>query len=184
MKTLVSTILAATLALPLWAAPPLGDDGLHKPEWLRETFNDLGEDLEEALSEGRTLMVIVEQKGCSYCKRMHEQVFVRPEIEQLIEDEYFVVQLDLRGDIEVTDFDGTTMPSKEMMDFWGLRFTPTMMLFPDPLEEPVEAPQAAAILIPGALEPAETLSLLLWGSDPAARERSLQDFHEARVAAQ
>ena len=26
-------------------AAPIGDDGLHKPDWLRFTFNDMAEDL-------------------------------------------------------------------------------------------------------------------------------------------
>ena len=182
MTRILTTFAALLLALPLWASVPLGDDGLHKPAFLRETFKDLREDLEEAQGEGRTLMVILEQRGCIYCKRMHEEVFVDPEIEALIEEKYFVVQMDLRGGVEVTDFDGTTLPESEMADFWGLRFTPTMMLFPDPVEDGTEAPKAAAILIPGALDVPRTLSLLLWGSDAQAREMSLEEFHAARLA--
>ena len=29
-------------------AAPIGDDGLHKPDWLRFTFNDMVEDFDEA----------------------------------------------------------------------------------------------------------------------------------------
>ena len=38
------------LALPLSAAA-LGDDGLHKPTWLRDTFKDLRDDLADANAE-------------------------------------------------------------------------------------------------------------------------------------
>ena len=36
-------------------AAPIGDDGLHKPDWLRFTFNDMAEDFDEASSEGKAL---------------------------------------------------------------------------------------------------------------------------------
>ena len=41
--TLAATFAAVLIALPLTAAE-LGDDGLYKPEWLRETLKDLRED--------------------------------------------------------------------------------------------------------------------------------------------
>ncbi|HSG56034.1 MAG TPA: thioredoxin, partial [Paracoccaceae bacterium] len=48
MKRMMSTIAAAATALavavmPL-AAAEMGDDGLHKATWMRDTFKDLRED--------------------------------------------------------------------------------------------------------------------------------------------
>ena len=40
----------------------VGDDGLHKSPWMRDTFKDLSEDLAEANTEGKRLMVIIEQR--------------------------------------------------------------------------------------------------------------------------
>ena len=75
-----------TVALALGAAPAmaatLGDDGLHKAPWIIDTFKDLREDLTEADAEGKRLMVIIEQRGCIYCSKMHEEVFVLPVIEK------------------------------------------------------------------------------------------------------
>jgi thioredoxin-related protein len=44
----------------------------------RDTFLDLREDLETANAQGQRFVVIVEQRGCIYCTRMHEEVFVEP----------------------------------------------------------------------------------------------------------
>ena len=108
------TFIAAALvfALPALAAT-LGDDGLHKADWMRDTFKDLREDLEEANAEGKRLLVIIEQRGCIYCTKMHEEVFPTPEISAALNDIYFVVQINMFGDIEVNDFDATTLPEKE-----------------------------------------------------------------------
>ena len=68
MKTWLGAVLAVAMALPAWAVE-LGDDGLHKTPWMRDTFKDLSEDLAEANAEGKRLMLLVEQRGCIYCKK-------------------------------------------------------------------------------------------------------------------
>lgn len=158
--------LATAILLPLpTLAVELGDDGLHKATWLRETFKDLREDLAEANAEGKRLMVIFEQRGCIYCTEMHEKVFTEPAIDRLIRDHYFVVQMNLFGDVEVTDFDGTTLPEKEMAMRWGVMFTPTLIFLPEEVPEGVSAPDAAVAMMPGAFGKVTTESLLIWVRD-------------------
>lgn len=152
---------AALAALPALAVP-LGDDGLHKPDWLRDTFRDMTEDLAEANAEGKRLLVIWEQRGCIYCKKMHEEVFPDPKIDALIRDNYFVVQMNLFGDVEVTDFDGTVLPEKDMAVRWGVVFTPTMMFLPEAVAEGQTAAQAAVVQMPGAFGKGTTRALLTW----------------------
>ena len=60
---LAAAATCAALALPA-AAVELGDDGLHKTDWMRDTFKDMTEDLAEANAEGKRLLVIFEQRGC------------------------------------------------------------------------------------------------------------------------
>ena len=155
------TLLAALMAAPIKAVE-LGDDGLHKPTWLRETFKDLRDDLEEATAEGRRLMLIVEQRGCIYCTQMHEQVFTDPAIENLIKEHFFVVQLNLFGDVEVMDFDGTVLPEKDMLTRWGVLFTPTLIFLPEAVDPEKSAVQASVASMPGAFGKATTEALLKW----------------------
>ncbi|NNE86645.1 MAG: thioredoxin fold domain-containing protein [Silicimonas sp.] len=143
-------------------AAELGDDGLHKTDWMRDTFKDLREDLEEANAEGKRLMVIIEQRGCLYCRKMHEEVFVVPEIEAFIEDNFFVVQINMFGDVEVTDFDGTAMPEKDMVKRWGALFTPSIYFFPQEVAEDATAAQAAVANMPGAFSQFTTFNMLNW----------------------
>ncbi len=162
-----SVLLAAALALN--AAPALavelGDDGLHKPDWLRETFKDISEDLAEANAEGKRLLIIVEQRGCIYCTQMHEEVFPDPEIDALIRENYFVVQMNLFGDVEVTDLDGTTLPEKDMAVRWGVLFTPTLIFLPEEVEEGATVAESAVAMMPGAFGKGTTKALLTWVLD-------------------
>lgn len=161
MTRFFAFIAAALIALPVFAAE-MGDDGLHKAPWMRDTFKDLGDDLEEANAEGKRLLVLIEQRGCLYCRKMHEEVFVVPEIEKALEEDYFVVQINMFGDVEVTDFDGEAMPEKEIVRRWGAMFTPTMMFFPEEVDGSQHAGDAAVVTMPGAFEKGTTYNLLQW----------------------
>lgn len=182
MKTLraiaAALIFAATPAL----AVELGDDGLHKPDWLRETFKDLREDLAEANAEGKRLMIIIEQRGCIYCTKMHEEVFPVPEIDALIRDTYFVVQMNLFGDVEVTDFDGTVLPEKDMAARWGALFTPTLIFLPEEVPEGQTAADSAVAMMPGAFGKGTTEALLVWVRDHGYESgEHFQKFLASRV---
>lgn len=166
MTRFFSTLAAAGTALMLGFAPvgaaELGDDGLHKTAWMRDTFRDLREDLAEATAEGKRFAIIFEQRGCIYCKKMHEEVFPDSEIDAYIRDNYFVIQMNLFGDVEVTDFDGETLPERDMARKWGMLFTPTLMFFPEEVPEGVTAPRAAVAQMPGAFGKFTTLAMFRW----------------------
>lgn len=177
--------LAIAVALPLPAlAVEVGDDGLHKPDWLEETFLDLAEDHAEAAADGRSMMILIEQRGCIYCTRMHEDVFTRPEIEAYIEENFFVLQINMFGDLEVTDFDGEVLPEKEIVGRWGALFTPTMMLFPAVTDVGAPADEVAVAVMPGAFGPGTTLDLLTWVHEGVyLTDEPFQKYHARMIEA-
>ncbi|KNG92813.1 thioredoxin family protein [Pseudaestuariivita atlantica] len=178
----VLTILFAALFASTALAAEMGDDGLYKTAWMRDTFKDLGEDLAEANDEGKRLMLIIEQRGCIYCKKMHEEVFVIPEIEQFIEDNFFVVQINMFGDVEVTDFDGEAMPEKDMVKRWGALFTPSIYFLPEEVEEGQTAAQAAVAMMPGAFGPGTTLNMMRWVVEKGYEtDEPFQKYHARRI---
>ncbi len=175
---MVLALLALPLSLPAAAQPEMGDDGLHKAPWLHDTFRDMREDLEEARAAGRRLMVIWEQRGCIYCRKFHEEVAVKPRIRDMLSDEFFVVQMNLFGDVEVTDFDGEALGEREMAMKWGIMFTPTFMFFPPEVEEGVSAAEAAVVTMPGAFGYYTTANLFRWVLDEGyLGEENFQKYH-------
>lgn len=165
MIRLISLGFSLLLAAAPVFAVELGDDGLHKPTWLRETFKDLREDLAEANATGKRLLITVEQRGCIYCTEMHETVFPDPEIDALIRDHYFVVQINLFGDVEVTDFDGTVLSEKDMAMRWGVMFTPTLIFLPENVPDGMTAAESSVAMMPGAFGKGTTRALLIWVRD-------------------
>ncbi len=184
-KKALLAIAALVLSAPL-ALAEMGEDGLHKAAWMRETFKDMSEDLEEANAEGKRLMVIFEQRGCIYCRKMHEEVFPRPEISQYLEDNFFVVQMNLFGDVEVTDFDGDTRTEKDMARKWGIMFTPTILFLDDEAADTETATGAAVAIMPGAFMPGTTLDMLTWVREKLYEadgdDAEFQRYHARKIA--
>ena len=156
------------------SALEVGDDGLHKTPWMQDTFKDLREDLEEANAEGKRLVLFFEQIGCIYCTKMHKEVFSKEKVSNYINDNFFVVQLNLHGDIEVTDFDGEVLPEKDIARKWGILFTPSILFLPPEVESSSSAQQAAVAMMPGAFSAGTTLDLFTW----VREERYLLDNGE------
>lgn len=185
MRRLVSICTALLMMTFSAGAAEVGDDGLHKAPWMRETFKDLGDDLAEANAEGKRLMILIEQRGCIYCKKMHQEVFPVEEIASYINENYFVVQINMFGDIEVTDFDGTTLPEKDMVKKWGALFTPTMMFFPQEVAPSTSAAQAAVATVPGAFGRHTTFNMLNWVVEKGYQgDESFQKYHARKFNAQ
>lgn len=181
---ILTVLVPLFFALPLFAAE-MGDDGLHKADWMRDTFKDLREDLEEANSEGKRLLLLIEQRGCIYCKKMHEEVFVVPEIADVLSERYFVVQINMFGDVEVTDFDGMTLSEKDMVKRWGALFTPSMIFLPEEVAGDLTAVQAAVANMPGAFGKYTTLNLLTWVLEHGySGEESFQKYHARKFSEQ
>ncbi|MEL6508794.1 MAG: thioredoxin family protein [Pseudomonadota bacterium] len=183
MKLLTTFATLIALALPATAAE-LGDDGLHKTAWMRETFKDLREDLADANAEGKRLALIFEQRGCIYCTKMHNEVFPREDIDSYITDNFFVVQLNLHGDIEVTDFDGETLSEKNMARKWGMLFTPTILFMPQEVPEDATAQSAAVAMMPGAFGAGTTLDMFTWVNEKRYELDNGEDFqryHARRI---
>lgn len=185
MKKYLSALLVMLFSATWVAASEIGDDGLHKTDWMRDTFKDLREDLAEANAEGKRLVLFFEQRGCIYCKKMHEEVFSDPTVSDYIEEHFFVVQLNLHGDTDAVDFDGQEMSEKDLARRWGILFTPTIMFLPQEVDDGVIAPQAAVATMPGAFGRGTTLDLFTWVQEERYLIENGEDFqryHARRIA--
>lgn len=184
MKSLLTTFAALALAATTLSAETIGDDGLHKTPWMRDTFKDLREDLAEANAEGKRLVLFFEQRGCIYCTKMHKEVFSRENVSDYIGENYFVVQLNLHGNIEVTDFDGYVLDERDMARKWGILFTPTIMFMPEEVKEGLTAPQAAVAVMPGAFGAGTTLDMFTWVQEKRYlldNDEDFQRYHARRI---
>lgn len=184
--TLGMAAAAVALAPVRALSETLGDDGLHKQPWFTDSFLELGDDLSTAAANGRHLMVIFEQRGCPYCREMHNVNFKRDEIVEVIKANFDVIQLNMFGSREVLDFDGQAMEEKALADKWGVNFTPTTVIFHSGNAGANDRAKAETFRMPGYLKPFHYLSSLNYvvsgDFERQSFQRHLQDrFEELRA---
>ncbi len=171
------TILLAffLLCTPLHAQdllpePKLGDNGMHVQPWFHEGFLELSDDLDEASGSGKDLLILFEQAGCPYCREMHKVNLRIPDIVDTVRSKFMVVQLDLRGSREVTDFDGEALEERDLARKWGVIFTPTLVFIPaEAADMEGDGKARAAVMMPGYFKPFHFETMLHFVADDAYR---------------
>jgi thioredoxin-related protein len=167
------------------AVKPLrGDDGIYHQSWFVKSFLDLREDFADAKKSGKRFAVVFEQRGCIYCTKMHTEVFAKRYINDYVRENFNVLSFDLWGSREVTDFDGTKMPEKQLAERWGVMFTPTVVFFKDNLDgldgkfgQPLEVTRMSLGIGAGTF-----YDLFVWVRAKAyEKDRNFQRFHLERV---
>jgi thioredoxin-related protein len=165
--------------------PEKDEDGLFHQRWFVQSFLDLKEDHAEAKAHGRRFAVIFEQRGCIYCTKMHTEVLSQRYINDYVRENFSIVQLDLWGAREVTDFDGTRMPEKKLAERWGVMFTPTIVFFKEDVagQSAPWGPPLEVARLPLGFGPATFLDLFAWVRGKVyEKDPNFQRFHVARMA--
>ena len=121
--------IAPSLAAGEQPGAVVNEDGMYTQNWFVESFLELREDWNESASEGKRFAVIWEQRGCPYCRETHVVNFAVPEIRAFIKGNFNILQLNIHGTREVTDFDGAKMTEAELAAKYGIRFTPTITYY-------------------------------------------------------
>ena len=170
--------LALHFARPAFAEAILTDDGLYRQPWFLESFLELADDLEGAAEKGKRLAIMWELRGCPYCRETHLVNFAQPDIEDFVREQFNILQLNIIGAREVTDFDGEKMSEKRLAEKYGIRFTPTFQFFPEraaglaarkPRDREVARTQ-------GYLLPVHFLAMFKFVSERAYEKGSLRDY--------
>jgi hypothetical protein len=167
-------------------APKRGEEGFYHQTWFVQSFLDLAEDHAEAKAAGKRFAVIFEQRGCVYCTRMHTEVLALKYINDYVRENFHIVQLDLWGAREVTDFDGVKLTEKKLAERWGVLFTPTIVFFTDDLSpwRGKWGPELEVARMHLGIEAATFYDMFSWvRAKVYEKDRNFQRFHLDRVAA-
>ena len=135
MSRLAVAVLIGALAWPAaWAESELDSDMTNPgyvphPKWFKQSFLDLGEDIEEAAAEGRHLMLYFYQDGCPYCKMFIENDLGQYDIAEYAQQHFDLVAINIFGSLEVTDVDGEALPEGKFAMKTRVMFTPTLLVY-------------------------------------------------------
>ena len=127
-------VLLLLLCTPLMAAqeealePGGVNPGYHEqPDWFKQSFLDLGEDVAEASAAGKHLLLYFYQDGCPYCAKLLRDNFGQRPIAEKTRQGFDVVALNIWGDREVTDTLGNIVSEKAFAERMKVMYTPTLV---------------------------------------------------------
>ncbi|MEQ9333843.1 thioredoxin family protein [Thalassobaculum sp.] len=180
--SLLTVVLGLAVASVPAAAATMGDDGLHKEDWFAITFRDIAEDIEAANQAGKRLAIVFEQRGCIYCRKMHEELLADPEVAGYIKANFMVVQYNMFGDEEVTDLDGESLTEKTAVRKWGYVFTPTVVFLPETAPAGKTVAQAAVATMPGSFGKGTFLDMFRWVREKGYEtDEHFQKYHARMI---
>lgn len=97
------------------------------PQWFKPSFLDFRQDVAEARSRGRRVMVFAHLDNCPYCARLLEENFVSGENYDILRKHFDVIAVNVRGALDVTWTDGAAYTERTLARHLGVRGTPTLI---------------------------------------------------------
>lgn len=185
MKRLLS-VLMWLVVFPLLpveaeeAAPALGpgmvNPGYHeKPEWFKNSFLDLRDDVAEAAASKKRVILYFYQDGCPYCKKLLETNFALRDIETRTRDNFDVIAINIWGDREVSDMQGRTLTEKQFAADLKVMFTPTLLF--------LDEQGAVALRVNGYYPPHRFMAALDYAATHQETKQSFRDYLQQRAPA-
>jgi thioredoxin-related protein len=100
------------------------------PDWFKESFLDLRDDLADAEAEGKAgIMVLFTTEGCSYCAQFIRRTLGDEAIAARVRSRFDAIGLEMFSDAEMVGPGGEPMRVKELAEREGAGFSPTLLFF-------------------------------------------------------
>lgn len=100
------------------------------PDWFKMSLGNLNEDLQEALAEGKSgLIVYFGQKRCAYCEQFLETNLGIEDIQTYIREHYDIIPIDIWGVDDIKDTDGKSYTERELSIHYKTNFTPSLVFY-------------------------------------------------------
>ncbi len=96
-----------------------------------QTLGDFSEELEIARENNKAgVLIFFEMDECPFCHRMKTSILNQPEVIAYFKKHFLIYQVDIEGDVEITDFDGNTTSMKDFaFKQHRVRATPVIAFF-------------------------------------------------------
>lgn len=138
------------------------------PDWFKESFLDLKEDIAEAAARQRRVLLLFHQDNCPYCNQLVERNLAQREIEILLRTRFDVIALNMWGDRPVTGLDGQAYTEKSFAAALRVQFTPTLLFFDEAGE--------VILRLNGYVPPTRFKAALDWVAGRMEREIAFRDY--------
>jgi len=117
--------LAQTSAAPA-AGRITGGVEYEPPEWFKESFLEIAEDVDEAKEAGRHVMLFFHLNGCPYCARTAE-FFNREPVRSILQQDFDAIAINIKGDREIAMNENLNTTERLLAEHLKVQYTPTIL---------------------------------------------------------
>ena len=109
----------------------LSGGSMHEvPEWFKESFLDISEDISEADANNKHFMIFMDLEGCPYCTKMLNENFIaQNKTSEFIKKYFDVINIDVKGSREIAWDANTTLTEKALAEKLEIQYSPTILFF-------------------------------------------------------
>ena len=109
----------------------LSGGSMHEvPEWFKESFLDIKEDISEAEANNKHFMIFMDLEGCPYCTKMLNENFIaQNKTSEFIKKYFDVINIDVKGSREISWDKDTTLTEKALAEKLEIQYSPTILFF-------------------------------------------------------
>lgn len=157
------------LATDSMAAKVEGTGEYEMPSWFKMSFLDLREDIKEAASHGKRVMIYFHQRGCPYCAELINNNYSQKNIVDYTKKHFDVIHINMWGDQDVTGVDGKTMPEKEFAASQKVWFTPTIVFY--------DESGKVAFRVNGYYPPGQFMAALKYVAEKRENKQSFREYY-------
>jgi len=98
------------------------------PEWFKDSFMDISEDVEEAKEENKHVMLFMTLNFCPYCTKMLNNNFKEgSKLQPYIQENFDVIGIDIKGSKEISVNEDLVLTEKEYAKHLNVQYTPTII---------------------------------------------------------
>lgn len=103
---------------------------LEHPDWFKESFLDLRDDLKEAVTAGKKgIIVYFGQQRCAYCQKLMQVNFGLNDIVNYTRTHFDLIPVNIWSVEELTDINGVTLTERQFSVREQTNFTPSMIFY-------------------------------------------------------
>ena len=143
------------------------------PDWFKESFLEIAEDVDEATETGKHVMLFFELNGCPYCDRMLTESFEADPNSSYIQANFDVIAINIQGDREIAFNDEISVSEKKLGEMLKVYSTPAILILNEDNE--------TVVRVNGYRAPERFRMVLEYAATRAYQTSRLADYLDARL---
>ncbi len=143
------------------------------PDWFKESFLEIADDVDEAGEEGRHVLLFFDLNGCPYCDRMLEESFGNESLGSYIQANFDTIAINIQGDRDIEFNEELSVTEKQLGEILKVYSTPALIFLGED--------NKTVVRVNGYRARARFQLILEFVATQSYRSTSLADYMQARL---